>query len=73
VNAGVGWLSLEIDNIDGNYRFLEIGTEYRVTDRFGIGATYQFSKIDVTSTDSDGVDKVDVEFSGPSIYLSYGF
>ncbi len=37
------------------------------------GTTYQLSKIDVTSTNSDGVDKFDVEFSGPSIYLSYGF
>jgi hypothetical protein len=73
VNAGVGWLSLEIDNIEGKYGYLEIGTEYRFTDRFGIGATYQVSKIDVTSTESNKVEKFDIEFSGPSIYLSYGF
>jgi hypothetical protein len=73
VNASVGWLSLEIDDIDGKYTYLDIGTEYRITDRFGIGASYQLSKIDVTSTDNAGVDKFDIEFSGPSIYLSYGF
>jgi len=73
LNAGIGWLSLEIDNIDGNYTYGEIGTEYRITDRFGIGATYQLSKIDVTVDESDGFDAVDIEFSGPSIYLSYGF
>jgi hypothetical protein len=72
VNASVGWLSLEIDDIDGKYTYLDIGTEYRLTDRFGIGAAYQLSKIDVTSTNSDGLDKFDIQFSGPSIYLSYG-
>jgi hypothetical protein len=73
VNAGVGWLSLEVDNIEGKYTYFELGTEYRFTDRFGIGATYQLSKIDVTATESNKVEKFDVEFSGPSIYLSYGF
>jgi hypothetical protein len=73
VNAGIGWLSLEIDNIDGDYRYGEIGTEYRFTDQFGIGANYQISEIDVTSVERDGFDEVDVEFSGPSIYLTYGF
>ena len=73
INAGIGWLSLEIDNIDGNYTYGEISTEYRFTDRFGIGASYQVSQIDVTSDEPDGFDKVDIEFSGPSIYLTYGF
>ncbi len=73
VTADAGWLSLEIDDIDGSYIYLNIGTEYRFTDRFGIGASYQLSKIDVTSTNSDGLDAIDVEFSGPSIYLTYGF
>jgi hypothetical protein len=73
VMAGGGWLSLEIDDIDGNYTYLNFGTEYRITERFGVGAAYQLSKMDVTSTNSDGLDSFDVEFSGPSIYLSYGF
>ena len=73
ISAGIGWLSLEIDNIDGNYTYGKIGTEYRITDRFGIGAAYQLSQADITVDESDGFDAVDVEFSGPSIYLSYGF
>ncbi len=72
LNAGVGWLSLEIDNIDGKYLYADIGTVYRITDRFGIGASYQIAEIDVTSDEDDGFDKVDIEFSGPSIYLTYG-
>lgn len=73
VNVSTGWLSLEIDDIEGKYTYLDIGTEYRFTDRFGVGAAYQLSKMDVTSTNTDGVDKFEMEFSGPSIYLSYGF
>lgn len=73
ISGGLGWLSLNIDDFDGSYYFAEIGTEYRITDRFGIGATYQVSTVDVTVDDGADVDKVDVDFSGPSIYLSYGF
>ena len=73
VNASAGWLSLEIDKIDGEYTYLDIGTDYRFTEKFGIGASYQFAKIDVTSTDGNSVDKLDLEFTGPSIYFTYGF
>ncbi|MFT5333533.1 MAG: hypothetical protein ACJAUG_002186 [Halioglobus sp.] len=73
VNASVGWLSLEVDDIDGEYAYADIGTEYRITEHFGIGATYQISQIDVTSQEDNGFNKLDVDFSGPSVYLSYGF
>jgi long-subunit fatty acid transport protein len=73
VNASVGWLSLEIDQIDGEYTYLDIGTEYRFTDKFGIGASYQLANIDVTSTKGNSVDKIDLEFTGPSIFFTYGF
>lgn len=73
VNASVGWLSLEVDDIDGEYAYADIGTEYRITENFGIGATYQISQIDVTSDEENGFYKLDVDFSGPSVYLSYGF
>lgn len=48
-------------------------TEYRITERFGIGATYQYSEINVTSDNSIGYDELEVDFSGPNLYLSYGF
>lgn len=73
VNASIGWLSLEIDDFDGSYTFVDIGTEYRFGDRFGIGATYQIANMNVKVDNSDGFDEVDVEFTGPSIYLSFGF
>jgi hypothetical protein len=74
VGASGGWLSLEIDNIDGQYTYLDLNTEYRFTDRFGIGASYQFAEIDITSTkDANNVDKLNLQFEGPSLYFTYGF
>jgi hypothetical protein len=73
VNTSVGWLSLEIDEIDGSYTYFDLGTQYRFTEKFGIGASYQFANIDVTSTKGSSVDKLDLEFKGPSIFITYGF
>jgi hypothetical protein len=73
VSSSVGWLSLEIDQIDGEYTYFDIATEYRFAQKFGIGASYQLANIDVTSTKGNSVDKVDLEFTGPSIYFTYGF
>lgn len=73
VNASLGWLSLKIDEVDGKYLYFDLGTEYRISDRFGIGASYQLGDIDVTVDKTARVDKFDLEFEGPSIYISYGF
>jgi hypothetical protein len=73
VSSSVGWLSLEIDQIDGEYTYFDIATEYRFAQKFGIGASYQLANIDVTSAKGNSVDKVDLEFTGPSIYFTYGF
>ncbi len=73
VNVSVGWLSLEIDEVDGSYVYVDLGTEYRFTDHFGVGATYQVAEIEATVTKNDGFEKADLKFTGPSIYISYGF
>ena len=73
VNASFGWLSLEIDDINGDYRYLDLGTKYRITERFGIGATYQIADIDIKAVKTNRVEELDLEFKGPSLYISYGF
>jgi hypothetical protein len=73
VSSSVGWLSLNIDDLDGSYLYFDLSTEYRITERFGVGAGYQISKIDVEETKRDGYNDLDIEFSGPSIHLTYGF
>lgn len=73
VSLKAGWLSLTYGDYDGSYLFLTLYTEYRVTDRFGIGMSYQAAEIDVSHEDNSGKEKFDMELYGPSIFLTYGF
>ncbi len=57
VDVNLGWLSVKIDNVDGDYRYFYIGTEYRITDHFGIGAAYQLADVDVTVDKTARIDK----------------
>jgi len=73
VRGNIGWLSLKIDDIDGAYLFASIATEYRVTDRFGIGASYQIANMDVTEDTGTASTNIDLNLEGPSVYITFGF
>ncbi len=73
VGGSAGWLSLNIGDFSGSYTYADVATDYRITERFGIGASYQIAKLDAKIDDSDGFDEVNIQLSGPSIYLVYGF
>jgi hypothetical protein len=73
IEGAIGWLSANYEDYEGDYLFLTLLTEYRITDRFGVGITYQVSEIDVTHDKSRGEDSFDIEQYGPSIFVSYGF
>lgn len=73
VRGGVGWLGLSVDNFSGSYTYANVAMDYRITERFGFGASYQVSEFDAKISDNDGFDEVDIVVSGPSLYLVYGF
>ena len=73
VEGAVGWLSANYEDYDGDYLFLTLLTEYRFTERFGVGLTYQISEIDITHEKKRGSDSFDIDQYGPAIFLSYGF
>ncbi|MEH6593592.1 MAG: hypothetical protein V7746_25215 [Halioglobus sp.] len=73
ISAAAGWLSFNYDDYDGEYLFLTVFTEYRFTQRFGIGLSYQAAEIDVSHEDSDSKEEFNIDLLGPSIYLTYGF
>ena len=73
VEGAIGWLSANYEDYEGDYLFLTLLTEYRFTDRFGIGLTYQISEIDVTHDKKRGSDSFDIDQYGPAIFVSYGF
>ncbi|MEH6586105.1 MAG: hypothetical protein V7720_06075 [Halioglobus sp.] len=73
VSAALGWLSFDYDDYSGDYLFLTAFTEYRFTDRFGVGLSYQAAEIDVSHKDNRGKEEFNIDLLGPSIYLTYGF
>ena len=73
VSASLGWLSFNYDDYEGDYIFLTAFTEYRFTQHFGIGVSYQTAEIDVTHEDRDSKKEFNVDLLGPSVYVTYGF
>lgn len=73
VRGSAGWLGLDVDDFSGAYTYADVSTDYRITEHFGIGASYQVFTFDAKISDSEGFDEVDIALSGPSIYLVYGF
>ena len=73
VSAAAGWLSLNYEDYDGSYLYLTAFTEYRIAKNFGMGVSYQIAEIDVTEDDGNSKKKFEMDFLGPSIYLTYGF
>jgi len=73
ISVSGGWLSLDYEDFEGDYLFLTAFTEYRFTKNFGMGLSYQIAEIDVTEENSKSRKEFDMEFSGPSIFLTYGF
>lgn len=73
ISGNLAWLSINYDEYDGDYTLLNLSTEYRFTDRFGVGFSYQWSDIDVERKQSRKTTSFDIDMYGPSIYLVYGF
>jgi hypothetical protein len=73
VSVSAGWLSFSYEDYDGDYLFLNAYTEYRFTNSFAIGLSYQVAEIDVTHEDSKAKEQFDIQLYGPSIFFTYGF
>jgi hypothetical protein len=73
VSATGGWLSFSYEDYSGGYLFLNLYTEYRFTERFGMGFSLQVANIDVDVEDSNSKKEFEIDLYGPSIYLTYGF
>ncbi len=73
INFDLGWLSLNYDDYEGDYLFFHARTEYRFTERFGAGISFQAAEIDVEVDRRRGNDSFDIDLYGPSLYLTYGF
>ena len=75
LSGAVGWLSLNIDDWDGDFLYWKADLNYRIGDGFNLSAGYQYTDIDITRDQRkrQRLSEYDLEYSGPSIHLSYGF
>lgn len=75
ISGGLGWLSVDIDEWDGNFRYYKIDLSYRIGGGFVASLGYQVTDMDATRRDSNPLRRsdYDIKFSGPSLHLSYGF
>ena len=73
VHATMGWLSANIDNIDGDFYNFNVRGQYQLSDRWGLSLGYKFVEVDVLETIDNGVNGFDLSFEGVSAAVSYNF
>ncbi len=73
VLATGGWLSVTVDEYEGNYRYFHLRGQYQVSNAFGLTLGYQLVDIDVEESLSDGRNRFDFGFSGLTAGITYEF
>ena len=73
LNGSLGWMSANIDEWSGDFLYLSGRVQFRFTDRLGVALGYQFTDVDVRRKQRNRQSEYDLEFSGPSLQLTYGF
>ena len=74
-SGSLGWLSVDIDEWDGDFRYYSADLSYRLGERFQVFLGYQHTDMDATRTQRRAARRssYEIEFSGPSIHIGYGF
>lgn len=70
-NAYIEYLKVNTNDTDATYIDTTVSLEYRLRDRFGVGAAYNFVNIDGEDKDSD--DEADFTYNGVLLFLIYNF
>tara|TARA_R110002110_G_C13470525_1_gene720921 strand:+ start:32942 stop:33757 length:816 start_codon:yes stop_codon:yes gene_type:complete len=74
ITFNAGWLSLEYDDYDGAFYYLESHVEYRFTNHWGVGAGAQFTDMDFEHDSGAGdFERFDISFTGLQGYVTYSF
>ncbi|HKL54353.1 MAG TPA: hypothetical protein VJ902_10360 [Wenzhouxiangellaceae bacterium] len=73
LSADVGYLSLNIDKYDGGIFSARTQIEWRPWQRIGIGAGYQFIDLDLDVDQGRIDERYDLELTGPTLFLTFGF
>ena len=70
-NGYIEYLNVDTSDAEATYIDTTVSLEYRLRDRFGFGAAYNFVNIDGEDKDSD--DEADFQYNGVLLFLLYNF
>ncbi len=70
VAANIGWMSANVDEWDGSFRYLHLRTHLRFNDHLGVALGYQLTDVDVSRDTGRRASRYNMEFSGPSLMLT---
>lgn len=73
LSGTAGWLSLNYDDYEGSFAYISGRVSYLFNDHLGFGLGYQFLDMDFNAQRKHGEAGVDLQFNGPSAYLTYSF
>ncbi len=73
VEGGIGWLSLNYGDFDGNLTVVSAALEWRPWQNFGVGLGYTLFDVDLTVEDDSSIDKYNYRLDGPLLFVSAGF
>jgi hypothetical protein len=73
LDARVGWFGLEYDRYDGKMTNADVMISYELSERFSLGAGYNFVHLDLDIEKSKYTQVYDVDFDGPMAFVRMRF
>jgi hypothetical protein len=73
IAGNMGWMSANVDEWDGNFRYVHLRTHLRLNKHVGVALGYQFTDVDVSRDRRSASSEYNIEFSGPSLMLTVAF
>ncbi len=71
--ARLGWFGLEYDKYKGRMTNAHYMVSYQVSERFNLGAGYEYVKLDVDIEEKRYTQIYDMDFAGPLAFLRFRF
>ncbi len=73
VYGSLGWLSVNYDDWDGDYTYLNVRTDYRFGRHYTVGLGYQGVSLEIGHSGRQTESSIDASYHGPTLYMDYSF
>lgn len=70
LSTRLDWFSANVGDFSGGIWNVAAGANFRLTDKIGIGLSYQFLELDGTIRDTNWKGEIRTRFDGPVLYLT---